>query len=538
MRRPLWIKLTPEKLSAPHPGLLSLGKVIRALSADKVSAASNHVPYRESKLTRFLQDSLGGNSRTLMIACVSPSSDDYQESLNTLMYASQARNIRNTPVITNKVIESVDVSSHRETEMRLRDEIEALKAQLQARSAKAPAKIPKPVTEQLVNLQYTSAEAKYLLLNLPKKHEIASPELKNALSAIAALLVDENTPQNNQHKNLLRDKDEKIADLERDLQRDEEIFSVKSKEIRALQKHLHKAVKRVKDLEAALESSSRMSPEPPQALQVLLSEKTSDYRGKQRQLDRKIKELAVNIKVKVDLVETIAKSSDSAQILMRKYEKRREDLVSKIERLKEDASKHADELDCTVDSMVSYDSFEERNNKFYAGHLERSLQQAEHELASLSDQIEGQHRILALQGQSITRIEQIKAEIELMEEEKGKLVALSSAQEGSFSAVKRDIAQKLEDCCHREEPQPQSGSPQQDPRVRSPAAIDVDVDEIQCLRDELKKERSKNIELTECNLRLIREANDVASRRQRRTFRMKRGSLLEVPPPPPPNTID
>ncbi len=59
----------------------------------------SHVPYRESKLTRLLQDSLGGNSRTAMIACISCADDSLEESLNTLKYANRARNIRNKPVI-------------------------------------------------------------------------------------------------------------------------------------------------------------------------------------------------------------------------------------------------------------------------------------------------------------------------------------------------------------------------------------------------------------------------------------------------------
>ncbi len=57
------------------------------------------VPYRDSKLTRMLQDSLGGNSRTCMIACVSPADVNLEESLNTLRYAARARNIRNKPVV-------------------------------------------------------------------------------------------------------------------------------------------------------------------------------------------------------------------------------------------------------------------------------------------------------------------------------------------------------------------------------------------------------------------------------------------------------
>ncbi|CAH0561964.1 unnamed protein product [Brassicogethes aeneus] len=74
-------------------GLLALGNVISALG-DKTKKAS-HIPYRDSKLTRLLQDSLGGNSQTVMIACVSPSDRDFMETLNTLKYANRARNIKN-----------------------------------------------------------------------------------------------------------------------------------------------------------------------------------------------------------------------------------------------------------------------------------------------------------------------------------------------------------------------------------------------------------------------------------------------------------
>ena len=56
------------------------------------------MPYRASKLTRLLQDSLGGNSRTLMLACVSPADAYHGETLNTLQYANRARQIRNKPL--------------------------------------------------------------------------------------------------------------------------------------------------------------------------------------------------------------------------------------------------------------------------------------------------------------------------------------------------------------------------------------------------------------------------------------------------------
>ncbi|XP_037912108.1 kinesin-like protein KIF21A isoform X3 [Hermetia illucens] len=101
-------------------GLLALGNVISALG-DK-SKRATHVPYRDSKLTRLLQDSLGGNSQTLMIACVSPSDRDFMETLNTLKYANRARNIK------NKVLLNQDQSSR--TIMQLRREIAALQIEL------------------------------------------------------------------------------------------------------------------------------------------------------------------------------------------------------------------------------------------------------------------------------------------------------------------------------------------------------------------------------------------------------------------------
>jgi Kinesin motor domain len=81
-----------------NEGLLALGNVINALADDERKSASKiHVPYRQSKLTRLLQDALGGNSQTLFLACVSPADTNANETLSTLRYANRARNIRNAP---------------------------------------------------------------------------------------------------------------------------------------------------------------------------------------------------------------------------------------------------------------------------------------------------------------------------------------------------------------------------------------------------------------------------------------------------------
>uniref|UniRef100_A0AAY4BUL4 Kinesin-like protein n=1 Tax=Denticeps clupeoides TaxID=299321 RepID=A0AAY4BUL4_9TELE len=72
--------------------LLALGNVINTLADPKSKKA--HVPYRDSKLTRLLKDSLGGNCRTVMIANISPSSGSYEDTLNTLKYANRAKEIK------------------------------------------------------------------------------------------------------------------------------------------------------------------------------------------------------------------------------------------------------------------------------------------------------------------------------------------------------------------------------------------------------------------------------------------------------------
>jgi hypothetical protein len=73
--------------------LTALGNVISSL----VDGKSSHIPYRDSKLTRLLQDSLGGNTKTVMIAAVSPASYNYEESLSTLRFAARAKAIKNKP---------------------------------------------------------------------------------------------------------------------------------------------------------------------------------------------------------------------------------------------------------------------------------------------------------------------------------------------------------------------------------------------------------------------------------------------------------
>eukprot|EP00106_Octopus_bimaculoides_P020278 XP_014787720.1 PREDICTED: kinesin-like protein KIF27 [Octopus bimaculoides] len=103
-----------------NTGLLALGNVISSLADSKKKA--KHIPYRDSKITRILKDSLGGNAQTLMICCVSPAVSGFDETLNSLKYANRVKDIRNKPII-NRDIQSIRFEEMQTEILNLREEL-------------------------------------------------------------------------------------------------------------------------------------------------------------------------------------------------------------------------------------------------------------------------------------------------------------------------------------------------------------------------------------------------------------------------------
>ncbi|KAJ8532890.1 hypothetical protein K7X08_015779 [Anisodus acutangulus] len=113
-----------------NKSLLTLGRIINALVDH-----SGHVPYRDSKLTRFLRDSLGGKTKTCIIATVSPSIQCLEETLSTLEYANRAKQIKNRPEVNQKVTKSALIKD-------LYVEMDSLKQELHATREKNGIYIP------------------------------------------------------------------------------------------------------------------------------------------------------------------------------------------------------------------------------------------------------------------------------------------------------------------------------------------------------------------------------------------------------------
>ncbi|XP_022094268.1 kinesin-like protein KIF27 [Acanthaster planci] len=251
-----------------NSGLLSLGNVISALSDPKRRVS--HIPYRDSKITRILKDSLGGNAKTCMITCISPSAVNFDETLNALKYANRARNIKNKPIVNR------DVNSCRIAAMQT--EIEALREELQRhQSAKsnrhyedADSQRVKDLEGSIIRLRTQSAhyqvcteEAVKLLSVLQDNDSLTEDEvtaIRNWLD-LAQEAVDAN---NDMQTMVLGNQQAAIEDLQQklkkaldDLASDEEIFSAKTKEnndllarIKELEK-LHNETTNVVDSEPA-----------------------------------------------------------------------------------------------------------------------------------------------------------------------------------------------------------------------------------------------------------------------------------------------
>ncbi|XP_055266402.1 kinesin-like protein KIF19 isoform X1 [Moschus berezovskii] len=146
--------------------LLALGNCINALS-EKGGSRAQYVNFRDSKLTRLLKDALGGNSRTVMIAHISPASTHFEESRTTLLYAYRAKNIK-TRVKRNLLSVSYHIAQYTDVISELRGQIQRLKAKVERQERErrgepggreARATIPAPDAEEDSRLQMNRIRA-------------------------------------------------------------------------------------------------------------------------------------------------------------------------------------------------------------------------------------------------------------------------------------------------------------------------------------------------------------------------------------------
>jgi kinesin family protein 11 len=162
-----------------NKSLLTLGRVINALVVDKPS----HIPYRESKLTRLLQDSLGGQTKTCIIATVSPAKSNLEETISTLDYAFRAKNIRNKPQVNQMVSKKTLLKE-------FTYEIEKLKGELIATRQKNGVYLTSESYEELT----TESESRRILSEEQRdKIETMEINLRNKVQELFSLTTNFNS---------------------------------------------------------------------------------------------------------------------------------------------------------------------------------------------------------------------------------------------------------------------------------------------------------------------------------------------------------
>lgn len=226
-----------EETKKINQSLSALGNVISALTERR---ARSHVPYRDSKLTRLLEDSLGGNCRTTMMAMVSPAAEAFAESLSTLKFAQRAKGV----VVTPQVNEDVDprmMANRYEAEIRrLRSE---LAEQASARNgARTPDAGPKIDGEALYSRSLS--------------------DFSGGRAGSSKILVEE-APAGRYKQLLLKQRDIMITLTQRLHERDETIISLQAEldsrdqRERELQERLERQAVRLAAAEKALQASSK-----------------------------------------------------------------------------------------------------------------------------------------------------------------------------------------------------------------------------------------------------------------------------------------
>ncbi|VFV26575.1 low quality protein: kinesin family [Lynx pardinus] len=232
-----------------NQSLLTLGRVITALVE-----RTPHVPYRESKLTRILQDSLGGRTRTSIIATISPASLNLEETLSTLEYAHRAKNILNKPEVNQKLTKRALIKEYTE-------EIERLKRDLAAAREK--------------NGVYISEEN---FRAMSGKLTVQEEQIVELIEKIGA--VEEELSRVTE---LFMDNKNELDQCKSDLQN-------KTQELETTQKHLQETKLQLVEEEyitSALESTEEKLHDAASRLLTTVEETTKDVSGLHSKLDRK-----------------------------------------------------------------------------------------------------------------------------------------------------------------------------------------------------------------------------------------------------------
>ncbi|XP_056635115.1 chromosome-associated kinesin KIF4 isoform X1 [Diorhabda sublineata] len=378
-----------------NKGLFVLGNVISALGDEK--GQHGFIPYRDSNLTRLLKDSLGGNSITLMIACVSPADYNLEETISTLRYADRAKKIKNKPIV-NQDPKAAEINSLKKTIQQLRlqivgqggpvicpAEIEALKRENVELKCKK-----RDLSSQLTAALFDNTNLHEKIIILQNANELLNGKLLELKDQYEATLNNYSTGLETNNMQLLKENFEKLQSIKKQFT---EISNDQMKTEDEIATHDHN--------KHSIKDSSENEKEESEDME----EKQESHTNRQLDLKGQLSE----IEKQLNLKESLAKQYINSNQYVVDYQAMAEN-ESKINQLE----KEKEELLQVLKNIGNSGKISEQRRK--------RVQELEQQIVELKKKVQEQNHLIKQKARAEERIKSLNQEIIQMKQTKVKLV--------------------------------------------------------------------------------------------------------------------
>ncbi|XP_042881308.1 chromosome-associated kinesin KIF4-like isoform X2 [Penaeus japonicus] len=406
-----------------NKGLLALGNVISALCEE---GNRGHVPYRDSKLTRLLQDSLGGNSHTVMLACVSPADSNMEETLSTLRYADRARKIKNKPVI-NRDPQAAEIAKLRQQVQQLQvqllassssgggvaitssDELNALLSQnrlLQEENEKLSRALHSAIDEN-TNMAEKALLAEMARDRLKTKLEELRAQTGNTVEVLNKTLDVTLNPQYEDQLNLVKDLQKKVVELQSEQKKGEKVMMEHE-----LSRH------NISTNTSVVNSDDTTTTEAGVTQDTVTDNSPSKHFGteytlRQAKLNEELQDLNRALAMKEELMSKMT-TNDAQMVAMRSvHDKEKKDLESHIEILSKEKDELMQQLRAASHNQASGKIAEQRRKR---------VQELEGQLSALKKKQLELMKMIRLKEQSEQKVSKLNTEIQAMKATRVKLI--------------------------------------------------------------------------------------------------------------------
>ncbi|XP_075158507.1 kinesin-like protein 3A isoform X2 [Haematobia irritans] len=430
-----------------NQGLLALGNVISALGDGK---GAGFVRYRDSKLTRLLQDSLGGNSVTLMIACVSPADYNVAETLSTLRYADRARKIKNKPIV-NQDPHAAEINRLKGIIQKLRVELltkggtmsSSLTTELEGVTPPVlplmTSSMPNVMPSIEQNKKYKELQDKYRTLQQQWQmtlHDVTEHELRAHMAETAHENLKAKT---NEMKNYFHEISTQCKEHSMDEEKLMETVMCINKMVEGLDEELLKTQAEIMDHknsssigdsvngdmdgeneenEGSLASSSEMH--------ALVQERTEAYTNKQMDINDQLRRINRELSLKEQLQQRMAGNFSKFSTMDEDMEEKFKECEQKIQELEAEKAELMDKLK-HVKENASAKLAEERRKR---------LQALEQEINEMKRKNLQQAKLLKIREKETQKIKNLSFEIQAMKESKVKLIRAMRQESENFRQFK------------------------------------------------------------------------------------------------------